>query len=52
MTEDHFPPDSDHLPGDDDIYPELCPHCDRHVMSNHDHDEDCPEWRGNQEDET
>lgn len=46
MTEDHFPPESTNLSGDITTYPELCGECERHVISSHDHAEDCSEWRG------
>lgn len=49
MTEDHFPPEVDYLPGDSGVESSLCPECDRHVVSSHDHAESCSEWRGNQE---
>lgn len=47
MTDDHFPPESTALPGDTAPAPRYCPECDRHVVSSHDHDPECPEWRGN-----
>ena len=49
MTEDHFPPERDYLPGDTAPSAEYCGECDRHVVSDHDHAEDCSKWRGNQD---
>jgi len=44
MTDDHFPSESTHLPGDDDLYPTICPDCERRVTDCYGHRRDCPQW--------